>query len=113
MNDLTVWAYENAEVRTIVKDGAPWWVLKDVCNVLELTTPTRVAERLEDDEVSQTHIIDAQSRKKAGNINHIKAPAYSAGVKKRILRIIHCHFVEKLLQKTHFEFFSVLHVLLK
>lgn len=35
-----------------------WWVLKDVCDVLGLTTPARVVERLEEDEVSQTHIID-------------------------------------------------------
>jgi len=68
MNDLTVWTYENAEVRTIVKDGVPWWVLKDVCKVLELTTTARVAERLEDDEVSQTHIIDAQNRKQLTTI---------------------------------------------
>ena len=50
MNDLTVWNYENTEVRTIVKDGTPWWVLKDVCVILELTNPTVVANRLEEDE---------------------------------------------------------------
>ncbi len=57
MNELTVWNYENIEIRTIEKNGETWWVLADVCKILELTTPARVAERLEEDEkgVSLTH----------------------------------------------------------
>jgi prophage antirepressor-like protein len=63
--------YENNQfgsVRVIDMDGQPWWVLTDVCKVLGLTTPTRVAERLDSDEVSQTHIIDRLGRNQKASI---------------------------------------------
>ena len=63
MNELQVFKYSDKQVRTLLKDNQPWWVLKDVCDILQLTTPTRVAERLEDDEVSLTHIADNLGRK--------------------------------------------------
>ena len=66
--ELQIFNYEGNRVRTVQRDGEPWWVLKDVCAVLGLTTPARVAERLEVDEVSQTHIIDAMGRKQATTI---------------------------------------------
>lgn len=67
-NNLQTWNYENSEIRTVEKDGEPWWVLADVCKVLELTTPSRVAERLEKDEVSQTHTIDRMGRTQKSTI---------------------------------------------
>ena len=62
MNELQVFSYEGKEIRTVQRSNEPWWVLKDVCEALELTTPARVAERLEDDEVSLTHLIDSIGR---------------------------------------------------
>lgn len=62
-NQLKVFNYNTNEVRMVEKNGEPWFVLKDVCKVLDLTTPKRVAERLELDEVSLTHIIDSIGRK--------------------------------------------------
>lgn len=56
MNDLTTWTYENTEVRTIEKDGETWWVLADICKVLELSNPTRVASRLDEDERSNLEL---------------------------------------------------------
>ena len=47
---LRVFSYEGHEVRTVSRDGEPWWVLKDVCDVLELSNPSMIAERLDDDE---------------------------------------------------------------
>src|SRR5690554_2415110 len=62
-NNLQVFNFEGrADVRTMMINGEPWWVLKDVCAVLGLTTPTRVAERLDEDEVSQTHLTDTIGR---------------------------------------------------
>lgn len=49
-NNVTVFKFENNEVRTLTKNGEPWFVLADVCKVLGLTTPSRVAERLDADE---------------------------------------------------------------
>ena len=51
MNELKV--FENPEfgkVRVINQNGEPWFVLKDVCDALELTNPTIVSDRLENDE---------------------------------------------------------------
>ncbi len=62
MNELQIFNYNGGEVRTVQKDGEPWFVLKDVCDVLELTTPARVAERLDGDEVSLAHLTDSLGR---------------------------------------------------
>lgn len=35
------------DVRTFTIDGAPWFVLTDVCRALELTAPHIVAKRLD------------------------------------------------------------------
>ena len=50
MNNLRTWNFEDHEVRTVEIDGEPWFVLADVCKVLELSNPSKVADRLESDE---------------------------------------------------------------
>lgn len=50
MNDLQIFIYSGAQLRTIQQPDGLWWVLRDVCQVLGLSTPARVAERLDDDE---------------------------------------------------------------
>ncbi len=50
MNDLQIFNYESNEVRTIMRNGEPWFCLVDVCRVLELSNPRSVAERLDQDE---------------------------------------------------------------
>ena len=67
-NEIRVWNYESSEVRTVQVNGEPWFVLSDVCKVLELSTPARVAERLEKDDVSQTHTIDRMGREQKTTI---------------------------------------------
>ncbi len=52
MNGLQIFNYNGKEVRTVQLDGEPWWVLKDVCDILGLRNPSRVAERLDGDERS-------------------------------------------------------------
>lgn len=54
MNDLTVFRFEGTrEIRTVLKDGEPWFVAKDICDILELTNPTVAIESLDDDERSK------------------------------------------------------------
>ena len=50
MNEMQTFVYSGAEVRTVQKDGAPWFVLKDVCGVLGISKYRDVAERLDPDE---------------------------------------------------------------
>lgn len=68
MDDMKIFTYNETQVRTVMKDNEPWFVLKDVCEVLNLSTPKRVAERLDNDEVSLTHLIDAIGRKQETTI---------------------------------------------
>ena len=56
MNNLQVFSYEGKEVRTIAKSGEPWWVLKDVCEVLELSNSRMVADRLDEDEKGVSNV---------------------------------------------------------
>lgn len=48
--ELQTFNFNNQPVRTVQLNNQPYWVLKDVCDVLELSNPTVVANRLEDDE---------------------------------------------------------------
>lgn len=50
MNNSQTFNFNNQPVRTVQLNNQPYWVLKDVCDVLELSNPTVVANRLEDDE---------------------------------------------------------------
>ncbi len=58
MNEMQIFHYENNEVRTILKDGEPWWVLADVCQVLEIENSRNVAARLDEDEKNTVHLTD-------------------------------------------------------
>ena len=44
MTDLQVFIYGGEQLRTVARDDGLWWVLRDVCRVLGLATPARVAE---------------------------------------------------------------------
>lgn len=57
MNELQIFTYNGNEVRTIQKDGEPWWVLKDVCEVLGLSDTAKTAERLDVDELSRVKLV--------------------------------------------------------
>lgn len=50
MNEILALSYNGNSVRTLEQDGQLWWVLADVCNVLELSNSRIVAERLDEDE---------------------------------------------------------------
>lgn len=50
MDGLQIFTYNGNKVRTVQKDGEPWWVLKDVCEILGLGSPHKVFERLDEDE---------------------------------------------------------------
>lgn len=56
MNELQIFHYNENQVRTVVQDGEPWFVLKDVCEVLGLGTAAKVAERLDADEKGMNEI---------------------------------------------------------
>lgn len=61
-NDLSVLFYENAEVRMVMIEEEPWWVLTDVCKALDISHVTDVVNRLEEDEVGLSGVIDTLGR---------------------------------------------------
>ncbi len=69
MYEIKVWNYESSEVRTIEKDGEPWFVLADVCKVLELSSPHKVADRLEPDELTGIELRSGGQKRKMTIIN--------------------------------------------
>lgn len=51
MTDIQIFRNEQfGEVRTIAKDGEPWFVAADVCKALEIGNPTDAIRRLDTDE---------------------------------------------------------------
>lgn len=52
MKEIQVFNFEQNEVRTLQVNNQPYFVLTDVCQVLGLTNPSKVAQRLDEDERS-------------------------------------------------------------
>lgn len=50
MSNIQIFNYQNNEVRTVELNGEPWFVLKDVCNILGVVNDRNVAARLDEDE---------------------------------------------------------------
>lgn len=50
-------SFESHEIRTVVIDGEPWWVAKDVCDVLGYQNPSKaIGDHLEEDERSNVSL---------------------------------------------------------
>lgn len=57
MNDLKIFSNpEFGSIRVIEKDGEPWFVAADVCQILDLTNPTMALNRLDEDERSKLNL---------------------------------------------------------
>ena len=64
MNDLQIFKNDEfGEVRTIVINEQPFLMLKDVCSILGLTNSSKVKERLKEDGVTTSYVIDRLGRK--------------------------------------------------
>jgi prophage antirepressor-like protein len=56
-----VFKYNGSQVRTVMQDGEPWFVAKDVCDILELGNTGQAISRLDDDECSTIISNDSSS----------------------------------------------------
>ena len=68
MNELQILIYTDKQIRTLLKDGEPWFVAKDICEILEISNANMAAARLDDDEVSQAEVTDSLGRLQKTNI---------------------------------------------
>lgn len=50
MNDLQIFIYGGEQLRTIQQPDGLWWVLRDVCRVLNIQNAADIKKRLDDDE---------------------------------------------------------------
>lgn len=53
---LTEFRYNGKQVRTVEQNGTVWWVLVDVCRILDIRNTTDVARRLDEDERSRFNL---------------------------------------------------------
>lgn len=67
-NNVTIYQFEQNEVRMVQKGGEPWFVLGDICRVLSISHIKDTVERLEKDEVGQTEVIDKMGRRQRAYI---------------------------------------------
>ena len=58
MNDLTIFNYQDKEIRTILKDGEPWFVAKDVCDYLEISNSRDAISNISDNWKASVGISD-------------------------------------------------------
>ncbi len=78
-SELKIFNYKNNEVRTTIKDGEIWWVLKDVCQILGITNHKDIILKLEPDEKGVEKIDSLGGTQKTTIINE-------AGLYKTIFR---------------------------
>ena len=50
MNEIQTFTYQDEKVRTIQQNNEPWFVLKDVCDILGISKYRDTASRLDEDE---------------------------------------------------------------
>lgn len=50
MNLPQVFNYDNRDIRVVMENGEPWWVAKDVCEILEISNSRDAVSRLDEDE---------------------------------------------------------------
>lgn len=67
MNDLISFDFEGAAVRVIEVDGDPWFILADVCRVLDISNVGNASARLDDDE--KDNIRNPDVNRERGNPN--------------------------------------------
>ena len=52
----TEFRFDDSSVRTVVKDGEPWFVAKDVCEILDLEDPSMTVSRLDEDQRGKANV---------------------------------------------------------
>jgi prophage antirepressor-like protein len=61
---MQIFIYNEKQIRTVAIDGEPWFVLKDVCEILSIENHKDVAKRLDADEVGRFSLPHPQSPEK-------------------------------------------------
>jgi len=65
VNFLT-YDFNEAAIRVVMREHQPWFVLADLCRVLELTNPSMACEGLDEDERMTLNITEGHSGQRGG-----------------------------------------------
>ena len=69
MNDITIFNHLGNNIRVMTDEqGEPLFVLKDICDALDLKNISDVASRLDEDGVGTTEVIDNLGRTQKTNV---------------------------------------------
>lgn len=68
-NDIKSYDFESNEVRTLIKNNELWFVLKDICKILEIANQRNASHRLDDDEKGVHYVDTLGGRQKVTIIN--------------------------------------------
>lgn len=55
-NELQIFNFNNHQIRTVLLNGEPWFVARDVCKGLEIKNTTQAIHKLDEDERSMLNI---------------------------------------------------------
>lgn len=56
--DIAPYTFEHHDVRVILLDGEPWWVLLDVCAAIGIANPARASTRLDSRDLHTVKVVD-------------------------------------------------------
>ena len=62
MQEMIPFTYEGTPVRTLTRDGEPWFVLADLCRVLDIANVGNVAARLDVLNIRQTEVENSRGQ---------------------------------------------------
>ncbi len=68
MNALQIFNYQEKQIRTTSQNGEPYFVARDICEILGISDTRTVIERLDDDEWGKTTVIDSIGREQEAYI---------------------------------------------
>lgn len=105
MNNLPqIFNYQQKQVRTVFMGGEPYFVAKDICEILNINDARTVIERLDEDEWDKTTVIDSLGRgqeayvitesglyEAVGRSNKKEAKPFQRWVRKEVLPSIRKH----------------------
>lgn len=72
MSDIELFNYESQAIRVSVVDGEPWWVAKDVCDVLGIANPSDALRGLDEDE--RNTLVIAEGNRGNPNVGAVNEP---------------------------------------
>ncbi|MCJ8008938.1 BRO family protein [Lederbergia wuyishanensis] len=104
MNQLQrVFDYKGQEIRTVMHNNEPWFVAKDVCDILEISNSRHALTRLEDEEKADVVLNDGRQNRSFSIINEsglyelifasrkLEAKTFKKWVKQEVLPSIRKH----------------------